>query len=354
MIADRRLFSSGLLIVLLAAAPVVSAVEMNALYTAEVPLDSTLDNPRAAAYEDALATVLLRVSGSRLAADPELTGTLFPDPSAYVVQFSAGADDTLLVSFDGDAVERTLRQAGQRVWGRDRPLTLVWLAVDWGQGQRDIIGANDPEQDITAPAYAERHRLLRQRLLDVAERRGLPLLFPLLDSEDLATISFSDLWGGFDDRIEDASTRYAADAVLVGRVRPASGQRNRWSYYFGGEERVWTGEPELVLSLIADELAQEFSISGASAPVSVPLAVSGITSVEAYGRIQRTLDGLSVVDRFTIVAVEGDRIRYDVYAYGGAARLSRALELEGLLQSGAFAGDGFGGFDAPLEFYLER
>ena len=70
--------------------------------------------------------------------DPEMVELLFPNPSAYIVQFRPGEDDTLWVSFDGDAIERVLRQAGQTVWGSDRPLTLVWLAVDWGQGAAPV------------------------------------------------------------------------------------------------------------------------------------------------------------------------------------------------------------------------
>ena len=74
--------------------------------------------------------MLLKVSGAALAEDPVQIETLFPEPSAYVVQFQPGPDDTLIVTFDGDAIEAVLRNAGQTVWGSERPLTLVWLGVD--------------------------------------------------------------------------------------------------------------------------------------------------------------------------------------------------------------------------------
>jgi hypothetical protein len=118
-------------LLLLAFVPVGStiAIEMTSLYTAEVPLDPEEDDPRAAAYKVALAEILLRVSGSGVGADPEMFELLFPNPQSYVVQFRPGPDDTLWVSFDGEAVEDVLRRNGQMVWGSDRPLTLVWLAV---------------------------------------------------------------------------------------------------------------------------------------------------------------------------------------------------------------------------------
>ena len=94
----------------LAATTGAGAIEMTSLYSAEVPLNQDRNDPRAAAYEAALAEVLLRVSGSAIGDDPELFRMLFPNPTSYVVQFRPGPDDTLWVSFDGDAIEDVLRR----------------------------------------------------------------------------------------------------------------------------------------------------------------------------------------------------------------------------------------------------
>jgi uncharacterized protein len=331
----------------------VWAVEVASLYSAQVPLDQEEDDPRARAYEMALTDVLLRVSGSELATDVEMIELLFPDPSSYIVQFRPGEDDTLWVSFDGEAIENALRQAGQSVWGSDRPLTLLWLAVDWGQGEREIIAADDPVRSRDEARSIDRNRLLRQRVLDIAERRGLPVAFPLLDTIDLKNLSFSDIWGGFDDALIAASERYEADSILVGRIRPATSQRNRWSFYFGGEERSWTGEPELVLEVVADMLAAEFAIGGNAVVDSVELTIAGVGSVEAFGAIQNLLAETTVVEQFSIVEVEGDRIRFRVDAIGGAERLRRALRFGGLIEQNGFEGDRFGmdRFEQPLEFF---
>jgi len=204
----------------------VHAVDVPTLYTAEVALDEESDNPRDDAYKAALIEVLTRVSGSLLSNDEEAIDELFPVPAAYVTQFRPGAEDTLWVLFDGEAIERVLRAAGQMVWGSDRPLTLVWLAVDWGQGEREIIAAGEPDRVEQQSRSIDRNRLLRERVLEIAEKRGLPLVFPLLDTEDLQSVTFSDIWGGFDERIVAASKRYGANSILIGRVRPSSSQRH--------------------------------------------------------------------------------------------------------------------------------
>jgi len=325
--------------ILAIAASSALAVEVTTLYTAQVVLDKNERDPRAAAYKSALTEVLLRVSGSELGTDPELSEALFPDPASYVVQFRPGADDSLWVSFDGEAIERVLRQAGQSVWGSDRPLTLIWLAVDWGQGRREVIGADDPERSRNASRSIDRNRLLRQRVLDVAERRGLPVVFPLLDTEDLQNISFSDIWGGFDEQLLEASARYDARSILVGRIRPLTSQRNRWSYHFGGDVRTWSGEPELVIGQVADVLAAEFAISGKERLESIDLSIAGIDSVAAYGAVQELLASLSVVESISIIEVQGSQIRYRVAAHGGAARLRRALRFNGLIEQNGFDGD---------------
>jgi len=341
-----------MLILALVASP-VWAIEVTSLYTAQVPLDLEEENPRSLAYEMALADVLMRVSGSALSADAETVELLFPDPASYVVQFRPGADDTLWVSFDGEAIEKALRQAGQTVWGGDRPLTMVWLAVDWGQGEREIISADDPVRSRDEARSIDRNRLLRQRVLDIAERRGLPVAFPLLDTVDLQHVSFSDIWGGFDEAVIGASERYEANSILVGRIRPASGQRNRWSYHFGGDERNWSGEPELVIGLVADQLASEFAISGNASLESIDLTIAGVSSVNVFGSVQNILSELTLIESFSIVEVEGDRIRYRVEALGGVDRLRRALRFNGLIEQNGFDGDRFGvdPLDQTLEFF---
>jgi hypothetical protein len=301
----------------------------------------------------ALSDILLRVSGSELSADAEMMGVLFPNPASYVVRFRPGEDDTLWVTFDGEAIEKVLRRSGQTVWGSDRPLTLIWLAVDWGQGEREIVSAADPARSRGEARSIDRNRLLRQRVLDVAGRRGLPVAFPLLDTIDLQNVSFSDIWGGFDEALLGASERYEAESVLVGRIRVASGQRNRWSFYFGGEERSWDGEPEQVVALVADTLAAEFAISGDASLESVELTISGINSVEAFGTVQKLLSELALIESFSIASVEGDRIRYRVEALGGVERLRRGLRFSGLIEQNGFDGGGFGvdAFRQSLEFF---
>ena len=316
----------------LAEMPQAQAVEVATLFAAEIPLDPDAEDPRNDAYAAALVEVLLRVSGPELINSPEVIEELFPNPAAYVTQYRPGSDESLWVLFDGQAIEATLRNAGQTIWGSDRPLTLVWLAVDWGRGEREIIAADDPNHTDREARSIDRNRMLRERVLEIAAQRGLPVAFPLLDTTDLQSVSFSDIWGGFDDRVLEASQRYEANSVLIGRLRPSSSQRNRWTYFFSNDRRGWGGQPEAIINQVADLLAAEFAVGG-NAPIELlVLRVAGIESIDAYGAVQQLLSGVSLIESYKITEVSGDTVNYWVEVRGGAERLRRALRFTGLIE----------------------
>ena len=320
-----------LALLLLPAAGAIAADTAD-LYTARVPLDTRDPQSRERAYEAALSQVLLRITGPQNALPAAQAKEWFPNPSRYVMQYRPGEDNTLWVTLDGETLERVLRDNGYTVWGADRPLTLVWLAVDWGEGEREIVASDDPERSAAESRSIDRNRLLRERVQEVALERGVPVAFPLLDAEELEKVSFSDIWGGFNDRLLEASRRYGANSILVGRVRPDSAERNRWSYFFGGERREWTGEPEEAVNLLADTLAEQFAISGDAPLRSISLTVSGINSIAAYAEVHSYMQNLQGIEHLAIETVSGDRIRYQVEAHGGTERLERTLGFSRILE----------------------
>lgn len=350
--------SLRVLIVVVSLASVLPAgsAEVAALYTAEVAVDREAEDPRADAYRIALFDVLLRVSGGELTRDPELVDALFPDPAAYVVRFRPGPDDTLFVTFDGEALEDVLKSAGQTVWGSDRPATLVWLAVDWGDGEREILGADDPLQNLEDERAADRYRLLRERVLKLAERRGLPVLLPLLDAEELGRVTFADVRGGFDEIVLESSARYDVSSILIGLVDASGREAGRWRHYLGTERTAMLGEPEQVMPQVADRLSRAFAVRGDAPLRTVVLTMAGVQTVDAFGELQQRLGGIEAIERFAIEEVVGDRIRYSVDVRGGAERLARALRFAGFLESERVIDTldvGLPESDASLEFFYE-
>ena len=322
----------------------------DALYTVDVPLDRSEADPRRAAYRSALDEILVRVTGDVATAQSPEIQALFPDPGRYVLRYQPGDDQNLRVTLDGQAIESLLRQAGQRVWASDRPLTLVWLAVDWGQGERELVGAGSVGATAARTELTDRNQEFRQRITAAARQRGLPVLFPLLDTQDLEQVSASDVWGGFDETLLDASRRYGTNSILIGRVRATAANRARWSYHSATQRLEWSGTPEDVVAQLAATFADEYAYAGTGATQTVSITVSGVDSVEAYGQVQRLLGDLTMIESSRLETVAGADLKFLVAVRGGAERLAPALEFSGLLRRADWLGtQDFAGTGAPVK-----
>ena len=178
--------------------------------------------------------VLVRVTGRRdIATDPGV-GELLAQPGAYVQQFRETDEGDLWVSFDQNAVDEVLVGSGLPIWGGERPAVLMLLAMDLGGGRRSVLAAEDEVPDPETVA-------LRESVTEQAELRGLPFVLPLMDAQDRSVVSFTDLWGGFDQVLLAAAQRYDVDAVLLGRFRYDEPDRIRWTLFEGEESWRWTG-----------------------------------------------------------------------------------------------------------------
>lgn len=330
------------LVVILGLVPALAglAAVVTDLYAAAVAVPDRDDETRAAAFRDALAAVLVKVSGDRrVAGQPEAYDVLEVAP-LLVQQYRYTDDGELWTKFDGAALEQAMRQSGLPVWGADRPAVLLWLAVDWGGGRRGVVSAADDNE-------------LRRAIERVASSRGLPLVLPLFDSTDRDLMSFSDLWGGFSDKVDAASARYDADIRLVGRASRGAGSRLfvRWRLDLGGVEEQWEGGLSAGLHRAADELAQRFATRGAALATRTTLSVTGIDSLDDYGRASSYLESLSIVDGLDVRRVSGNTVEFAVRLQGDEAQLLRIVDLGRVLEPVTAAGPQDGG---ALQHYRLR
>jgi Uncharacterized protein conserved in bacteria len=349
-------------------APVAGMNEEN-LYLAEVLVKGRDIDTRDQAMATALGEVLVRVTGEGNAASRTEVQDMLKDPVRYVQQFHYreqlpnpeqgkpnGGEIALLLSvrFDAAAVDGALRKRGLPVWGQERPSMLVWLAVEDGT-DRFLVGA-DEDQALRAP------------LEDAARRRGLTLLFPLLDLEDRSALSFSDVWGGFRENIVHASARYSTEALLIGRVYRSNsgGWIARWSLDQLDVRSEWARQGENLVEVLAgsvdgaaEALASRFAVRvGENVNTPLKLRVSGITRLEDYARVARYLASLSVVTNVQPSVVEASSITFVLEMRGDRRSLTESIALGGTLRpmantvpSGEFDGATLrGGHDPPNPF----
>ena len=301
-----------------------AAVRVTSVYAAEVELPGGSNGLRRA-FDAALEQVLVKMSGLESLGNAGARRALVPDSGQLVRQYSRLADGMVRVEFDGAELSRILDAAGQPVWGIERPLVAVWFGTDDGAGNREILAGGS---DTSGP-----QGLLRESLQAAADARGLPVVFPLIDAEDLGQISFADVWGNFSAPLLQASQRYGANALLIGRARSlaADNARVRWTLVTRTEQQAWEGTvsdgPGQAATWLAQRLATYADSSGA-----VRLVVGAVDSLDRLGQLQKYLRSLNVVERSQIVRVQDDRIEFELVVRGDANRLSRSLDNGSLLE----------------------
>jgi len=319
------------LLALLASALPARAATFPNLYVVTVQPDPTAADQRAAATEAAFAGLLVRVTGNRYAAlDPQLQA-LIHDAKGYLNSYGEDRQGRAQVGFNGARVQAALTTLNVPAWGSERPLTLLWIAVDDGEGGRAQLPANDLPADVT-PALAELLTMIRAELAAVADERGLPILLPLLDAEDMSAATFTDVWGGFDDRVLPASARYRADAVLIGRAHPGLlGYEIDWLLLKDGERRALEGTAVRDgLDAVADQYASELGVVGGATTTRV--RVLDVATPADYGRVMGYLETVSALQSVDVEGLERGTLSLRVAARGDARVLERLLALGGVLR----------------------
>jgi len=324
------------------------AVRVDDLYAAVVPLEGSSGAVREE-FSAALARVLIKVTGRRDIALDAGVIEQFGDASRYVQQYRIDGDNQVWVRFDEVAVRRELDSLGEAVWGSERPTTLVWLVVDDGFGQRQILGglpegAQGPGLAPTGAPDDLPAELIREELLAAAGERGLPLMLPLADTLEITSIPLSDVWGGFTESLVDASARYGPDALLIGRAR-ASGLEPvnvRWTLLLDDGRFDWEGDVASGANDVADFFAARLATSVGSSS-RIVLSVDAVDSLAAYGRLSAYLAELDLVDEIAVDRVSDDRVVYRVKIRGDTDQLMRSIALQRVLQPVDVAPEGPGG-----------
>lgn len=333
-------FLATLLTGLMLLAPLAQAVPVNDLYEASVPASGQHDTARKQALAGALAVVLTKVSGhTDVASNPTLREAL-GNATRYAQTFSFVQDGSdaaapqlrLAASFYPPSIDQLLADAGLPVWGRERPQTIVWLAIE-ADGARYLLPA---EGDSLAPF-----------LIASAAKRGLPISLPLMDIDDRQALTYSDVVGGFTDRILAASQRYGGNSILVGhlRQRGAGDWDARWTHLLGGVQRDWFaneggGRLNLQASFdagiggTADALAQRYAIRAGSES-RVEVSVRGVDSISDYARTMNYLGGLSIVERVQPRVVMPGQMLLTLDVKGGRQALADVVALGRLLEPDA-------------------
>lgn len=313
-------------------------------FQASVPVKSQQRDERRKATEEALFQVLVRMSGSRDIIENEEVLNQLKNAPRYIQQFQyenleseelleQGFTDLLMVKFSQSAVRKVLNRSGLPYWAENRPKTLVWVVEDMEDLGRSLLNQYSDAEVINS-------------LQASAQARGLPLSFPVLDLQDQQVLSPDDVWDFNEEAIIEASQRYAADVILVGRYSQTSTGNvwSIWQFFHAGAtqsydarldaESIEAGSqvgPE-ALAPLADFLAGRYAFHS-SGELSDRLVVqlSGVTDFRDYRKSLDYLEGLAAISSLQVAAVRGDSMLLYLASDASVEKLLSVITLDSKL-----------------------
>lgn len=306
------------------------ATEMSGLNVAEVPIKNQSDQSLQQVLPQSISQVLIKLSGNPgVVTLPQIQNVL-QNPESYVQSYSfftrnnaEGNSQTFAkITFDEKGLIALLRQAGQAVWGRNRPLMLVWLKTDVDESG-SIVSNNDDSG-------------LSEAVIDSAKRRGLPIILPDMDLQDQSFIN-TNMEKTFDSqKLQAAENRYQVNIILAGDINPMDNNhwQGQWYLLFYGQPFQWddtANDPNILISKAIDNAAnilanQLATINNKSLQTSVRMEIIGVNNLSDYVRVIKYLKRLSLVSNIDISHMENNSLILNVTTVGGSEKLMSALQ----------------------------
>jgi hypothetical protein len=304
------------------------------LYAATVPIANQSATAQAAAFGAALSNVLIKVSGNPGITAVPIVATAIKQATQWVQSYNYVAADNsqIAVQFNPDQVNQLLTSAKQPVWSGVRPQTLVWL-VSNDSNQSQLIGS-----DSNSP--------IPGLLQNDAAQRGLVVVFPLIDLQDLSIINPQSIIQYQPDVVRQASTRYAHDDILLANISaPVAGGNNNWqvnwTLLLNGAKVDWQTQAADQKTAIAqgmDEFAnnvftqhQTQAIAQPQANNNVTLTVYGINSIQGYSSVNQYLQQLAPVQSIALATMASDHVIFTLTLNSSAQALHDALAAGNIL-----------------------
>ncbi|OED51518.1 hypothetical protein BEI46_04805 [Aliivibrio fischeri] len=303
----------------------VFAQQQNDLYHTEVQLTGS-DKAENIAKQEGLVNVLIKVSGQTDIAQNEVIKKALAQSDRYVTQMSFveydDAPRAMKLGYNSKMVLNLLTQSEQSIWETPRKSVLVWIVNEYNY-QRSIIWEQSNNSLIT-------------RIKEAANERGLPVMFPVGDFDDVTSIEIPDLWGNFKKPIADASERYNPQAILVVKVR---GNSSSWTLFDTTPQYLPTtstkplegresGAVQLadMVNNVSDYFAKKYTKNlGAVVSQSEMISIEGVHSTRAFFTIEKQLKQLNSVASVQVDTIQGNKVTYTLNLLGDFEQFNQEL-----------------------------
>jgi hypothetical protein len=271
-----------------------NAAPVPSLYAAVVP---EADPQRSAQL--AMREVLVRLTGSRAAAEDPAFAALIEDAKRYVQLERNTTHGATQVIFDATSLQAAIATAGGKVWDPDRPLVWVVLPVAAGAAADD----------------------LRAQLNAAAQTRGLPIA---VVSNDTAGAGPEAAAGGATAMLA-AARRAGAAAALVAEASPVDPQVLQWTLQAPNADGHWSGSAAAAIDGATNALVRAARELQDAPATELDCRVAGVVDLPSFASVLDSIGSAPGVSDLMIRAVDADQLTLHFKSRGSTAVLSRAL-----------------------------
>ena len=310
----------------------VGAAEVNQLDETLVKVESRSKIERQKAISIGLRDIVLKNSGAQASLSHPSVQAKVKNPSSLLRQYGYQEIDGelfLQVNFDHQRVIKLLREAQLPVWGKQRPLTLLWLA------EEDAV-----ERQIVNDASMLDSRELFQ---SASNSNGVPLLFPIMDLDDNMMVSINDIRGMFVDQVALASQRYQADYFVMASIdtRGKNVKYNFSLYPKANEDDVLASLTSKrgtvsdvdtavndIITAVSEYYIGKYAIVDTGAALDSHVTFVDITEMKQLVEIEKYFKQLTAVKSVQLTQIHGTSATFKLDLFGTEEDLSRLMKLE--------------------------
>lgn len=311
----------------------VASAEQRDFYTVELEVKDRSAMARAQAISEAFEHVLIRLTGNLAVLTLPIVRENLPEAQSVLREYSyieRAGQLKLRAKFDQRMTNDLLNLTEQPRWPDNRPVVLIWLAKIDGQ-QLDFVGA-------------QATNTWQKALLAAAEKRGLPIILPLLDLAEQAQLPITD-----NNRLDiaafrKAGQRYNAALSLVGRIAPAEkgGWQADWALVFSEDQMSWrelgdTPEEAIAegLNTVVDALVARYYSIDLDADAPLRLRVAGVGGIADYARLTEALQKVRGITQLELSSISSQAVVYQLQFPGGQSELQKQLATIDFIQPAA-------------------
>jgi hypothetical protein len=295
------------------------AVQVSSLYQAEILVASQTEDQKQQAVADGFLQVLIKLTGdAQIGNNPVIRLALrkadyYVQEYTYLAPAADASEYQIKIRYESDDINRLLKKAGVAYWGENRPLLLVWLSIEDGSGNAEIVASEAPGNEYST---------LKQQ----GRNYGVPLIFPMMDMDDMNKVSVNDVNSMTVSILSDAAKRYSPDALLIGNISKttAAGVQGKWrlvladnSWSWVINEKTTADEMTAIMHVVSQTLAKNFVVKTANAQdLLLKLQVTNVTQRDDLSQLMQYLKQLTPVEQVDIVQVSGDVVELSVIVRG--------------------------------------